>query len=68
MAGLAQPLGSFNCVQPGIIAKAVAGREIRFDPAVRRVLDQVLDGQLDPLTDALSTAERASQLAGDGAR
>jgi peptide chain release factor 1 len=31
-------------------------------------LDQVLDGQLDPLTDALAAAERASQLAGDGAR
>jgi hypothetical protein len=44
-ARLAQPLRALDRVQPGIVAKAVVGREVSLDPAVRRVLDQVLDGE-----------------------
>src|SRR5436853_446335 len=32
--GLAQPLRAFGRVQPGIVAQAVAGGEIRLDPAI----------------------------------
>ena len=42
-ASLGKPLGGFDRVQPGIVAEVRAGREIGFEPRLRRCVDQVLD-------------------------
>ena len=44
-AGLAQLLGAFGRVQPGIVAEPGAGGEVALQPFVRRHLHQMLDGE-----------------------
>ena len=44
-AGLGQSFGAFDGVQPRVVAKAVGAREIGLQPPVRRLLDQMLDGE-----------------------
>ena len=43
LAGLGEPFGAVDRVQPGRIAEFRAGQQIFFDPLRRRMLDQVLD-------------------------
>ena len=45
LAGLGEPLGAVDRVQPRRIAELGAGRQILFDPRRRRMLDQMLDGE-----------------------
>ncbi len=42
-AGLGEPLGALDGVQPRVIAKTVVAGEVLFQPLMRRGLDQVLD-------------------------
>jgi len=43
--GFAEPFRVFHRVQPGIVAEAVAAREILLDPTVGRSVDEMLDGE-----------------------